>query len=428
MAKVRVVMHSAVTTTASSTRNAGFGMGDMRVDSSDETIRSIPWRTGGTASLLDVSLDANASSGTSTLTLHNQTTATDLTATVSIGAGATGRFSDLTDTDPITAGNRYDFKIVTGAVGGLTFGIIALTFEAASGISVMKLVNGYDLFHSASGFFHWSGTILNTANDAGTKSTTGVAGTWKNLDINVGVNPRTTTTVYNSRVNGANGNMTVSVGSGATGLFSDLVNSDVLGVNDQVNWATTMNAGDTGVIVTSFVASEFHANISGASGYPVITSNDTGVTQNFNVTTFYPVAGSPAANGTESTQQTVWRAANAVVSQYGVSVTANTIATSSTAFRLRVNGANSVISIGVGAGVTGQLRNLVGQVTLVSGDLVDHSVATPNTSGSIVFRDIHFAVAPPVGGVVMAEQAGMVNFASFSKTGSHQAMGLAMVG
>ena len=426
MAHARVVMHSTVISTAASTRFTGFGQGYVRVDSNDETIRAIPFRIGGTASLMDVQIDANASSGTSSVTLHNQTTNASLTLTVSIGAGATGKFADLTHSDPITAGSRYDLQIVTGATGGMTFGIIAITFDAGGSNVMQKMVQGYDLFHSASGFFHWSGSIVNTNNDSATRAITGCAGTWKNLDLNIGSNARTTTSVYTSRINGANGTMTVSVGSGATGLFSDLIHVDSLGASDQVNWATTLNAGDVATIVTSFCASEFYP-ASGSTSYPIICSSDTGASQNFNVTTFYPISGDPVANASESTQQIQFRSGPITVSQYGVNIVTNTIATSSTAFRLRVNGANSAISVGVGAGVTGQLRNVASQVVLVSGDLVNHSVATPNTSGALNFGDIHFAAAPPGVSILMYADAGMTDLASFSRAGSHQSMGMALV-
>ena len=67
--------------------------------------------------------------------------------------------------------------------------------------------------------------------------------TLKNLRISVNSNTRTTDTVFIIRNGGVSGNLTITVGAGLTGSFSDLVNTDVITAGDLLNYMITFGAG-----------------------------------------------------------------------------------------------------------------------------------------------------------------------------------------
>jgi hypothetical protein len=74
--------------------------------------------------------------------------------------------------------------------------------------------------------------------------------------------------------------------------------------------------------------------------------------------------------------------------QLTFNVTANTIATNTTALRIRKNAANGVVSLAIAAGGTGQGCSTANYDNFAVNDELDFSLATPNTSGTITVSSL----------------------------------------
>jgi len=81
--------------------------------------------------------------------------------------------------------------------------------------------------------------------------------TWSNLKAQSLTNGSTTDTVINTRINSADGNMTVTIPDATTGIFTDAVNTDTVSEDDEINFeynrgasAGTLQINGVATIVT----------------------------------------------------------------------------------------------------------------------------------------------------------------------------------
>jgi hypothetical protein len=158
---------------------------------------------------------------------------------ITIGAGLTGTFSDTTHTDTLTSGDTFCFAITLGASAG-TLGSPMLN----SVITSTGATN--DLFSVSAGNSRTAGASANFAPITGALST--LASTTEslfqlqhgfpvkitNLRVYVSANTYTGSAAVKLRVNGADGNQNITVGSGLTGIFEDNSNSDTVVATDNV--------------------------------------------------------------------------------------------------------------------------------------------------------------------------------------------------
>lgn len=177
---------------------------------------------------------------------------------VSISAGATGTFEDTTNTASFSAGDAFCLQFVIGAIGlGNTVTlnwfrvkVAQTTGNAVSFFSATGL-GGSRLFRiSAASTTNYvpiggEGGALVTTTDADdtTRPPVAIDGTASRLRASITANARTSTTTINFRKNGANGNQTLSIGSGATGVFEDTSNTDSVAFNDRLGYSIVTGTG-----------------------------------------------------------------------------------------------------------------------------------------------------------------------------------------
>lgn len=88
------------------------------------------------------------------------------------------------------------------------------------------------------------------------------AGAFRNVSVSVVRNTATTSVTLRGRVNGANGNISITIPAGSTGLFSDLSNSDDIAIDDEFNWSCS--APSSGRVEFSSLYAEYaHSVING---------------------------------------------------------------------------------------------------------------------------------------------------------------------
>lgn len=219
-----------------------------------------------------------------------------------------------------------------------------------------------DLTNFQAAMGDWS-TIHTTEPRAEIRART--AYTLADMWLRIQANDLTGSTTVRSRRNGANGNQSVSIGAGVTGIFEDTVNSDSIAVGDRFNsqiiTGTAPMAGDQ---------LQFSPGISytldDSSGDASIISANSEVEKLRGTTRFIAVAGEITTNTTEAFGQYTLRV-GATFSNIRIFILVNGLSGSST-LTFRDTGANGNQTVPIGAGLTGAFEDTTNSDTLTSGD------------------------------------------------------------
>jgi len=188
--------------------------------------------------------------------------------------------------------------------------------------------------------------------------------TLKNLYVRVTANSLDGATTIRSKVNSVNGNQSVSIGAGATGVFEDAVNTDNL-VNGDL-FCTEVVYGGTGGSITHTIFSYILSTASNTT--PILAT--TCCYGSVNGTQYAPIIGSLAAlTSTETRSQYRFRVA-ATLSNLRTYVSFNTVAVTSTV-RTRKNTANGAQSVSIPGTATGAFEDALNTDIIASGDNVN---------------------------------------------------------
>lgn len=371
----------------------------------------IDYQTAGILKLFTIVAWSNSVNATRTYQLRKNNT--DANQSVSVTASTTGFFEDTSNTDTVSAGDDFALSIPAGGSSGTTSVDISLIFDATSNtVSKWTTTSGQEFFSGAE-YAGASTTYRNVVNgfQENDRTTTGgediieltisTPGTWKNLGVHVNDNARTTTTTGRSRINGANGNMAVSIGSTQTGQFNDTTNEDSISDGDDVCYALITGTGTKIIGINSWM-SEYETTTS----IGILPCGDTNIgtsfTTNVSTTEFTRIFGRPSS--TIST--------TSIISDYPmdrarrftnlfISIDANTTDGTST-FRFHINDANGDLSINIPANTTGKFQNTSSFDDVIEDDLVNVSMTggsgTGSISGSIFSLNTNEIPDAPVGG------------------------------
>lgn len=239
----------------------------------NETGESVYFPVACTLSNLQFSVSANTWG--SACTIKSRKNGADGGQSISIPATTTGFFEDTTNTDSLAAGDRVGFAIVTpagsGSITTTTGGFLAKSSTA----NKTPLLGPYfsTLTTNALYLSLYGGSGVVTA-EASAESRTPIAVVLSNMYVHVASNASTTTVTVVSRVNGANGNQSISISASATGLFEDTTNTDSLAAGDlfayQVSTSTTgVLSGSTMGGVATFGTSGVYTLTAGSASYAV---------------------------------------------------------------------------------------------------------------------------------------------------------------
>ena len=198
--------------------------------------------------------------------------------------------------------------------------------------------------------------------------------TWANLYVKVTVNDASSTTSCNSRVNGAAGNMSVSIGAGITGEFEDNSNSDALVADDDINYQLTRGAGGTNWRLSMWSTTLENAD----NGIKYMIGRDVDL-NNTHGTRFMPLINETQQDATEDNTEFIIRFA-ATLSKLRVFFSANTF-NASTTIVSRINAGDGNLTVSIGAGATGEFEDTSNSDTISAGDTVDLAYTEASSSG-----------------------------------------------
>ena len=332
--------------------------------STTEASRQLQWEEAGSFGNLRAKILTNAAAAGSTIALRKA--GVDTAAAVTIGAGATGVFTD-SDSVSIAAGDLVSYGIANGTGGNLAILYVSVDFTPTASKATTALVctgTGNLTTASTTRYMPIAGRGgLANATEAFDQLTARAAGTLRNLFVRISANARTSTT-YRLRKNTANGSMNVVVGASATGYFEDTTNTDAVAAGDVLDYSVTTGTG-TATLTHEMMGSFFDAT--SAQDRPHVAANGSGLSNTTaSVTRYTRVEGDLNSFGsTEADVQDTVQ--NCVMSRLMVRVSANT--RTATTVTLRKNGADTAVTLSIGASSTGLFEDTTNSAQFFDDDL-----------------------------------------------------------
>lgn len=385
-----LLVSSRGTSRASGTSNflcQGDSVGDESGTSTEPQMQ-LTIRTAGTYSNLDLIVAVNTLSGGGATFITRKNTANG-NCTVSIGAGATGEFTDLVHTDSVVATDLYCYKYSDAASSGAaTVSTISQTWTPTSGTVKKFLMNAYTVVANSTSYFPIAGGNANTT-ESKAQIKAELAGTLSNLHLNLRSNSITATSTFRTRVAGANGNLTISVGASTAGIFEDLTHSDSVARGNLINYqfvagATGGAAGGESTGADFTTTSEWYL----VQGYCI-----SGATTFSASTTYYFAVGGGSQNVfTSESTCNITSNLTFLASGLGVNITANTT-TGATTVALRQNGSSTPLKVSIGSGLTGIFEDLAHGVTIQSTDKINTQMVV-GTGTSLVLTSVAMVAVP----------------------------------
>lgn len=359
---------------------------DDWTSNTSESSRQYTYQVAGTLSGLSARVNSNSLS-TATLTITSRKNTGAGSQTLSITAGQTGWFTDSSNSDSISAGDEvgYQDSTAAGGSGSANITIVSANFAATSGHSIIWASSDNSVAFSGdsatryvclAGRYRVSSTV-----DDNDKFTIRAGGTLKQLSVNVPANARVTTSTIRSRINAANGNQTISVTAGSTGIFQDTSNTDTVASGDTVNASITLGTG-TG---TDFTTTNFGATFtSSGTDNDIFAAQAAGDARAASGTaSYYPICGAIEPNGDETVYQMDHNFA-CTASKMRVYLSANTY-TGAATMRFRKNTGNGNQTLSITASTTGLFEDTTNSDSIAATDDCAYSIVG-GTANSITIN------------------------------------------
>ena len=228
--------------------------------------------------------------------------------------------------------------------------------------------------------------VSGNATEANAQSPWGIAGTFSRLSVTITTNDRSTSTVT-MRIDGADGNLTVTIPASTTGTFEDTSNTDVISGGELVN--TFLALGGTG---SNFIEGPRSIDFTPASGAAHRLAS--GAQSNLNSVNpyfFAPIGGQQTGSFTEAHYQVACPAGT--WSNLAFEMRTNSRGTA-TDVKSRVGGADGNQIVTVSAGTTGSFEDVTNSDTVSAGDLIGITVDNGTGGGNFRTHWIGTAFAP----------------------------------
>lgn len=358
----QIYINKGLGTTLNATATIYWGITEPSLggSSTTETDKYYYLRTdGGAFSNLALYISANTLSVAGTYRFRRN--GANGSQSISIGAGITGLFEDFSNIDACLKDDFVDLQWAGG--GGTGTASVEVTSVALDPDSNTRF---YGPFTSSVNLSDTTQNCLSIgsgnandsdANEAFTQARFKVAGTLKNLQLNIASNNSTTTLTVASRINGVTGNLAISVTTLSTGYFQDSTHTDSVAVDDLVNLRSSGGSGGSTVSTRSYGVA-FTSNDS-RSNEAVAASNTAVGAGN---TRYGSIVGLIQPNQTsEVTVQTPLDFYYSI-SKASCYISANATTSAST-LDIRVNAVSTSLSISITAGTTGRFEDTVHSVS-----------------------------------------------------------------
>lgn len=293
---------------------------------------------------------------------------------LAIAFTGTGEYSDDDNPDSFSANDELDFRVATtGTSGNVQWSMIGSAIEASSNTVIKyRRTASQTLNRNTTYYIPICGESSAQTTESYCQTNMGGAGTLKNLWVNVGSYTISGTSTATSRINGVDGNLSVSFSG--TGVYDDLYSeashSDSVAAGDLVNIELVLATGSGSQ--SAQVAPTGIDWETTDKGYALVYNVSSG--QGNNITCYYSASGHGGATTTESrVQYPMTHAADAV--EFWVNVTASG---ANSVLKVRKNAADTAMSIALNSG-TGEFTD-TDVVSFTIGDYVNFGRTGSNST------------------------------------------------
>jgi hypothetical protein len=350
--------------TVSGTFSPPFGQG---LNNAVESQVARPVRHAGTFSGFEISIDANGTSRSANLRKNGANS----NVGIAFADGTSGRFFD-TKSDHFAATDTCDYEwVVTGTAYAI--GTYSVRFIADVGTSILYSSNfagntGTGPFFAALGQGWISGA------ETSSKFLVRAPGIFSNLINNVTANSAAANNVFISRKNGANGNQTITVTAGTTGVFEDTTHSDSLASGDTIGFENIATTSATIDGYYGFVCAHTGTTSELVGGNPALAFNASGF---FTAILLNELGGPTATESNASTPLLI----DGKLSNMRNNIFSNTM-TGTYTFNFRKNSASGNQLLTVAATTTGTFEDTTHTDTFGTRDLLNY-MGSGGTAGTI---------------------------------------------
>ena len=362
----------------------GQTVGQINIDPISSPV-SRKWRSPGVFSRLYVRISANTFTQTAVFSFTKN--AVGGNQTVSVPTTVTGEFQDNSHSDSVVSGDLVCMQnnMIVGT-GSLTYPILALLFSGATNPTDETLAfagrtgafnqSAVTRFVPIAGSDSGSGSAIGTGTEANAQFKMKIAGTLSNLEVFVASNARTGATVFNVRIGAANGNNTISVGAGLTGLFEDTTHTDAISINSLINYSVVLDT-ETNALGCSFISVKYAAS---AYHYIVADAGTTNTLAAGPVTYWNSISGdsngiaSASWNSTSETTVMCLAQFPHTLSNLETFVSQSSTLTSASTLTIRKNAANGNQVISIPAATTGYFEDTVNTDVLIGSEEINYQL------------------------------------------------------
>lgn len=366
--------------TTGSTSDVYFGVQGAASNNIDRLRRQ--WKAGASFTVRNMRVYVSANTRSATTNFRLQKNGISGSLNVAVGAGLTGWFEDVSNSDSIADNDLLNFALVAGTgTGTCTFETIMATIDTTSGnYPIMAYEWSATTAPGPSAgntyYFTLSGAqaaSLLTA-EANAKCKMRCTGTWGNIQILARSNSVSVSSTYRSRKNGANGNQSVSIPASTSGLFEDGTNTDTIADGDEINTQLVIPAG-SGSFTADCGGSMFTATENATDLWTSNTNSNTRTSST--ATEFFSLLGSGNRIATEANANVKFKFA-CTLSKLRLLVTASS--GNVTDFTVRKNGADTTLKISTIVSTTGWYEDASNTLSVAVDDLVCIKVSAASSA------------------------------------------------
>jgi len=351
-----------------------------------------------------VKITANTLDGTTTV--KSRVDAGDGNQSVSILTTQTGTFQDTVNSDTLTDGELFCYEFAAaGTEGEITATIISSTLETASNTTpIIGFCYAYQVEGAGSTQYEFlmggdsqgAASQVGDPTEAWTHYTFRASATLTNLRVYGGISSIDTLT-FVSRVNGGNGNLTISIPDNTTGAYEDTTHNDSISSGDEVNYRIVCGAATGSGRNIYLYNYQVKSNSTGRQ--TACAMPWTSPTIDHAVTGYFAIEGDTVETATEANAQCLTRMAF-VAKNFFVNIKSNTV-NAARIINTRINGGDGSLTVSITAATTGIFEDLSNTDTLIATDLYNYKIASAGSLGSTKVGIIGFEqqqpAAPPPG-------------------------------
>lgn len=177
-----------------------------------------------------------------------------------------------------------------------------------------------------------------------------------------------------SRINAADGSVSITLPATTTGIFEDTTNTDSLSSGDLFDWKITPAGGGTDATGGKIL----HAHCLDGTNGQMFGASSTGISAD----TYFTFVGRRASGGTTEDNIEVITRSPCDFTKSWVYVASNSVSGGNPVWALRVNAATSTLSITITASTTGEFEDTAHTVAVADGDTLNYLAQRVGTSGN----------------------------------------------